>query len=125
MSARPEVGTHPAQPFQVLLSRGAEPEGAAEHGHAVGAGELEPVQRLHGEMRRRADACGGLAAGGDHVGGGVDAVDVETGRDPRHEQTPGAAPDVERRLAGLHVGAEVLDLGTVGVEQAHQRATSP
>ena len=83
------------------------------------------MHRLDVQARVAPGGLRGVAAGGDHVGRRIDAVDIEPRRDPRHEQPTGPAGHVERRLALGHERAEVLDLGAADVEVRPPRGDQP
>jgi hypothetical protein len=78
----------------------AEAEGPAEQDGAVPPGQVELVHRLPVEARDEALRRRPLPAGGEHVQGEVAAVDVDAGPQVRQQQAPGAARQVEDRLAG-------------------------
>ena len=112
-AARVEVLEEAAQRLGVTLAIAPQPEAAADEDRLVGARRVELVHRLHEEGRREPCALRLLAADRDHVAGDVTTVDVEPGEQEWDEQSPGAAGDVESRLAALDVLLEVGDLRPV------------
>ena len=75
------------------------------------------MERLLEEGGGEALAVGASAAAGEHVGGEVDAVDIDAVAEEGKQQPAGAAPGVERGLAMRgDEPSEVADLGAGGVE---------
>ena len=78
MAAGHEVGVHPTQPLAQLTEVRHEPDrAAADEDQPVGPRKLELVQLLLIQPGFHADLEGFRAAGGEHVGGGVDPVHVD------------------------------------------------
>ena len=112
-----EVLVQATQPLAVVLASAAEPEAAADDDRAVATRQVELVHRLRVEVRlRQLLALAALADALEHVGRDVRAVDVEPCLEIGHEQPPGAARGIERRLAGLDELPEPVDLRPVEVE---------
>ena len=102
---------------EVLLARAAETEPAADDDSPIQPRQLQLVHRLRVEPRRQPFPFRPLAAESEHVRRDVATVHVQAGAKPRHEQAPGPARHVERRLPTvLDEALEVGDLGAVRVE---------
>ncbi len=115
-AAGAEVIEQTAQPGEVGGPGNTEPEPAADDDRAVAAREVEGVEWLDVQVRSPPLALRSLAAPGDHVHGRVDTVDIESVRDPGHEEPSRSARGVESGLPDLDELTEVLDLRTVEVE---------
>jgi hypothetical protein len=96
-----------AQGLGVVVAPATEAEGIADVDRAVGARQIERVHRLLVEPRREPLPRGLFPAMRQHVRRQVAAIDVQPRPQQWQQQAPGAAREIEGRLAIVRDAAAV------------------